>query len=331
MAAPVSEQRRAAELNVLVRKQRSLWRDAWWRLTRNKAAMLGLALILLFCAVAIFAPAIAPYGPTDSFTDNGKRAPTLLEPAILCPAPPTLCWVRAQYTDPRYPLGTDDIGRDILSRLIYSARISMVVGFIPVSLIFLIGVSVGMVAGYAGGWTDNILMRFTDFIYAFPDLLFLILIMATLRNTALGDVLGGLALLFVGLAIVNWVGMARLMRGQVLGLKEKEFFEAARAIGVGPLRIMVRHLFPNALAPIIVAVAFAVPGAILTEAALGYLGIGIKPPTPTWGVMINDGFTVFSATPWAVLSPAICIAIVLLSFTFVGDGLRDALDPRMKT
>jgi oligopeptide transport system permease protein len=174
-------------------------------------------------------------------------------------------------------------------------------------------------------------MRLTDIIYAFPDLLFLVLIMGMLRNTGVGDILGGLFLMFVALAIVNWVGLARLVRGQVLSLKEKEFIEAARAIGVPTRRIMIRHLFPNTLAPIIVSLAFAIPGAILAEATLSFLGIGIKPPTPTWGVMINEGFVVFSQSPWPVLLPAFCISIVMLAFTFLGDGLRDALDPRMKT
>ena len=188
-----------------------------------------------------------------------------------------------------------------------------------------------MLSGYVGGWLDNLLMRFTDIIYAFPDLLFVIIIVATLRGTGLGEILGGLMLIFVGIAIVNWVGLARLVRGQVLALKHREFVEAARAIGASPGRIMLRHLLPNVLAPVIVSIAFAVPGAMLTEATLSFLGIGIRPPTPTWGAMINEGFVVFSTTPWPVLLPALCISAVLLAFTFVGDGLRDALDPRMKT
>jgi oligopeptide transport system permease protein len=187
-----------------------------------------------------------------------------------------------------------------------------------------------LVAGYFGGWIDNVLMRFTDVIYAFPDLLFVIIIMATLRNTWLGDILGGLVLIFVALAVVNWVGLTRLVRGQVLSLKEKEFIEAARATGVPTKRIMLRHLFPNALAPVIVSLAFAIPGAMLAESVLSFIGIGIRPPTATWGVMINEGFGVFAQSPWPVLLPAICISVVMLAFTFLGDGLRDALDPRMK-
>ncbi|MGH2450990.1 MAG: ABC transporter permease [Candidatus Limnocylindria bacterium] len=319
-ATPAGAQARAAELNVPARKQRSLWMDAGHRLLRNRAAMVGLVIVLLAGILAVFAPVIAPHDPTDVRIADGLQAPTLAEPL----------WGAPEYVDARFPLGTDRIGRDNLSRLIWGARISMVVGFVPVALIFLIGVTVGMLAGFHGGWVDQLLMRITDVIYAFPDLLFLIIIMATLRNHPLGELMGGLVLIFVAIALVNWVGMARLVRGQVLSLKEKEFVEAARAIGASQGRIMIRHLFPNALAPVIVAVAFGVPSAILAEATLGFLGIGVRPPTPSWGVMINDGFTVFSATPWPVVLPAVCVSVIMLAFTFLGDGLRDALDPRMK-
>jgi oligopeptide transport system permease protein len=239
-------------------------------------------------------------------------------------------WTGSKFTNANYPLGSDQLGRDILTRLLWSTQISMLVGFVPITIIFLMGVSIGLMAGYLGGWVDQLLMRITDVIYAFPDLLFLFIIMATLRNTAIGDIQGGLLLIFVAIAIVNWVGMARLVRGQVLSLKEREFVEAARAIGAKPKRIMIRHLFPNLLAPVIVSVAFGIPNAMLAEAVLSFYGIGIKPPTPSWGVMINEGFTVFSTTAWPVLLPAICISVVMLAFTFLGDGLRDALDPRMK-
>ena len=308
-------QRRALELNVIARRQRSLWRDAGYRLLRNKAAIVGLVVIALAALLAIFAPLIAPYDPIAQNTKGANADPFFAGTA---------------YVDPHYVLGSDQLGRDILSRLIWSARISMVVGFVPTALVFLIGASLGMVSGYYGRWLDNLLMRFTDIVYAFPDLLFLVIIMATLRNTAFGDFGGGLPLMFAALAVVSWVGLARLVRGQVLSLKEKEFVEAARAIGVPTRRIMVRHLFPNALAPVIVSLAFSIPGAMLAEATLSFLGIGIKPPTATWGVMINEGFIVFSQSPWPVLLPAFCISLVMLAFTFVGDGLRDALDPRMK-
>ncbi len=323
MATITASQRRAADLNLIVRKQRSLWIDAFDRLRRNKAAMAGLFVILLFAVIAIIAPllpqtAAGPFHDPINYFYDGKSGPPLRDP------------IWGQDVDPRFLLGTDQIGRDIMSRLIWSARISMVVGFIPVFIYVLIGGTIGLVAGYNGGWVDNVLMRITDIVYSFPDLLLLIIIMATIRNTPVGDIMGGLFLIFVALAIVNWVGMARLVRGQVLSLREKEFVEAARCIGVGPVRIMLRHLLPNSLAPVIVSIAFSVPIAIFAEAGLSFLGIGIKPPTPSWGVMINEGFAVFAGTPTMVLLPAACIAIVMLSFTFLGDGLRDALDPRMK-
>jgi len=310
---------RASELNVLVRKQRSLWQDAWYRLVRNRAAVVGMIVVVAFMVLAATVPLMTQFGwlkdPLKQDTPNA-----LMEPI----------WAGSKYTLATYPLGSDQLGRDILSRLIWSTQISMLVGFVPVSIIFLVGVSVGLVAGFYGGWTDQILMRITDVVYAFPDLLFLFIIMATLRNTPLGDIQGGLLLIFVAIAIVNWVGMARLVRGQVLALKEREFVEAARAIGAPARRIMTRHLFPNILAPVIVSVAFGIPSAMLAEATLSFFGIGIKPPTPSWGVMINEGFVVFSTTAWPVLLPAVCISIVMLAFTFLGDGLRDALDPRMK-
>ncbi len=310
---------RASELNVLVRKQRSLWQDAWYRLVRNRAAVAGMVVVLLFMLVAVLAPFMTQWGwlkdPLKQDTPN-----SLMEPL----------WTQSKYTHSAYPLGSDQLGRDILARLLWSTQISMLVGFVPVSIIFLMGVSIGLVAGYYGGWIDQFLMRITDVVYAFPDLLFLFIIMATLRNTPVGDIQGGLLLIFVAIAIVNWVGMARLVRGQVLQLKEREFIEAARAIGVPAKRIMIRHLFPNVLAPVIVSVAFGIPSAMLAEAVLSFFGIGIKPPTPSWGVMINEGFVVFSTTAWPVLLPALCISLVMLAFTFLGDGLRDALDPRMK-
>jgi oligopeptide transport system permease protein len=317
MATASTTQERAAELNLLARKQRSLWGDALFRLMRNKAAIAGLVVIAGAFLAAIFAPLLAPYNPILIPQEVSSQ----MEPL----------WTGSKYTDPRYLLGTDFLGRDILSRLLYAARISMVVGFIPTSIVFFIGVTVGMVAGYFGGWLDQLLMRFTDIIYAFPDFLFLLIIVASFRNSPFGKLMDGLALIFVAIAIVGWVGVARLTRGQVLSLKEREFVEAARSVGATPRRLMTKHLFPNALAPLIVTAAFSVPSAILAEATLSFLGVGIIPPTPSWGQMIYEGFPFFSSNPWSVLMPAVCISVVMLAFTFVGDGLRDALDPRMKT
>jgi oligopeptide transport system permease protein len=317
VATASTTQDRAAELNVLARKQRSLWQDAFYRLFRNKAAVVGLIVISGAFLVAIFAPAIAPYNPIQI----NQPVASQMEPQ----------WTGSKFTDPRFLLGTDFLGRDILSRLIYASRISMVVGFVPTAIVFFLGIIVGMSAGFFGGWIDQLLMRFTDIVYAFPDFLFLLIIVASFRASAFGKIMDGLLLIFVAIAIVGWVGVARLTRGQVLSLKEREFVEAARAVGATPGRLMTKHLLPNALAPLIVTAAFAVPSAILGEATLSFLGVGIIPPTPSWGQMINEGFPLFSANPWSVLLPALCISIVMLAFTFVGDGLRDALDPRMKT
>lgn len=317
MATASTTQERAAELNVLARKQRSLWQDALYRLLRNRAAVAGLIVIAAAFLIAIFAETLAPYDPIQIQQPVASQ----MEPQ----------WTGSKYTDPRFLLGTDFLGRDILSRLMYASRISMVVGFIPTAIVFFIGIIVGMSAGFFGGWIDQLLMRFTDIVYAFPDFLFLLIIVASFRASAFGKIMDGLLLIFVAIAIVGWVGVARLTRGQVLSLKEREFVEAARSVGATPGRLMTKHLLPNALAPLIVTLAFAIPSAILGEATLSFLGVGIIPPTPSWGQMINEGFPLFSSNPWSVVLPAMCISIVMLAFTFVGDGLRDALDPRMKT
>jgi ABC-type dipeptide/oligopeptide/nickel transport system permease subunit len=302
----------------ITRPARSLWGDAIRRLMRNKMAVAAVLVILLMVLIAIFAPVIAPH---DTNFMSRETSPggggTRLPPA----------W--APGGNPNYILGTDASGRDMVTRLMFGSQVSLMVGFIPTAIIVTLGLLVGMTAGYAGGRVDNLLMRITDVVYAFPDLLFIIIMISALRGTPLGNAMDGLLVIFVALAVVNWVGMARLVRGQVLSLKEKEFIEAARSIGTPSWRIMVMHLLPNSLAPIIVAATFAVPGQIITEAILSYIGLGIRPPRATWGGMIQDGYSNINAAPHMVWEPATCIALVTLAFTFFGDGLRDALDPRM--
>lgn len=306
-------------------KSHSLGYDAWQRLIRNKASVTGMVVIALFALVAIFAPVLSPHNPIEII--SGQK---YLPPA----------WVKdynGKSGQKENFLGTDTLGRDVLSRVIYGARVSMVVGLVPTSIIVIVGTIVGMIAGYSGGRVDNLLMRLTDIVYAFPDLLFFIIVMVSLRDTFLGEILNGALLLFAALAIVNWVGVARLIRGQVLSLKEKEFIEAARCIGAKDLHIMFKHIFPNSLGPLIVSIAFSIPGAIITEAILGYLGLGLRPSSnpndifiTSWGSLLLEGQGAINAQPYLLLAPAVCVALVVMAFTFLGDGLRDALDPRMR-
>ncbi len=312
---------------LFAREPSSLYKDALHRLLHKGAALVGIAIVFFFLLLAIFAPQLAPHNPLEIFPGNTYRQPM---------------WVYLpndlQHSgDPRFPLGTDTIGRDVLSRVIYGARTSLAVGLIPLVFILLIGISIGLVAGFFGGTVDNVLMRFTDMVYAFPAILFFILLVTALRDTWLGELWNGLVVLFISLALVSWVTIARLMRAEVLMLKEREFVQAAQSIGASSWRIMVKHILPNSLAPIIVAAAFLIPSAILAEAILGYLGIGIRPSTDpnalfltSWGSLLLDGRLALRAQPALLIAPAVCIALVMLAFTLIGDALRDALDPWMK-
>jgi oligopeptide transport system permease protein len=307
------------------RQPRSLWQDAWRRFTRNRGSIAGIIVVGFFLFVAIFAPFLAPHPPQMTYAGQTYRQAMWVN----LPNDP------AHTGTPEFPLGTDTIGRDVLSRVIYGARTSMAVGFIPLPVILLIGMTVGMMAGFFGRHVDNLLMRATDIVYAFPDLLFFIIMITALRDTWIGNLFNGFILLFVSLALVSWTGVARLTRGQVLSVKEKEYVEASTSIGASSSRIMLKHILPNSLTPIIVASAFIVPSAILAEAILGFLGIGIRPstdpnaPFPTsWGSLLLDGKVALSAQPWILIAPLICVALIMLAFTFIGDGLRDALDPR---
>ncbi len=307
----------ALDLAAPPRRQATLWGDAWRRLIRNRMAVVGGILAVLLLLIALLAEvevpytnikfSIAPYSPTKQNYDAITQAP-----------------------GGQYFLGTDALGRDQLSRLIYGARVAVTVGIFTQFVILAIGIPVGAVAGLVGGRVDNLLMRLTDIVYAFPDLLLIILLSTALREHPLKAVWGGLLILFFGIGIANWVGIARLTRGQLLSLKEREYVEAARSVGAGNWHIIWKHLLPNALGPIIVSVTFGIPYAIFTESTLSFLGLGITPPNPSWGSMIQDGYQAIFAYPYLVLYPAMAIGITLLAFTFLGDGLRDALDPRMK-
>ena len=298
---------RRVDLAAPPRRQASLWGDAWRRLIRNRMAVLGGIIVVALLLVALLADVIAPYSPTKQ------------DYAAIFQPPGS-----------RYILGTDNLGRDQLSRLIYGARVAVAVGIFTQFVVLAIGVPIGAVAALAGGRLDNLLMRFTDIVYAFPDLLLIILLSTVLRENPLKNVWGGLLIIFFAIGVVNWVSLARLTRGQLLSLRERDFVEAARALGAGNSHIIRKHLLPNALGPIIVSVTFGIPQAIFTEATLSFLGIGITPPNPSWGSMIQDGYQAIFAYPHLVMFPALAIGITLLAFTFLGDGLRDALDPRMK-
>ena len=276
----------------------SLWRDALRRLLRNRLALLGLVVVAALCLLAVFADFLAPYSYTKTNFSRLNEPPSR-----------------------DYPMGTDQIGRDLLSRMIYGARVSMLVGLGAQVIIVLIGVPIGALSGWFGGRVDLVLMRLVDVMYAFPNLLFVILVMSMLG--------AGLMNIFIAIGLTGWVGIARQTRAQVLAVREKEFVDGARGLGAGFGRLLVRHVLPNSLTPIVVAVTFGIPQAIFTEAALSFIGVGINPPTPSWGQMVGEGQQ-YLRTYWHLcVFPAIAIALTMLSFTFVGDGVRDALDPKL--
>jgi oligopeptide transport system permease protein len=307
------------------RAPRSLWSDARRRLFRNKASVASMIFIGLLTLIGIAAPLLAPHNALEIFPGQTFRQAAWIQLANRPDATGT--W--------EFPLGTDAVGRDVLSRLIFGTRTSLIVGFIPTAIILIVGTAIGLISGYRGGWVDAFLMRFADIVYSFPAFVLFINVMAALRETAIGKFWNGFLVLFVALSLVGWVSEARLIRGQVLSLREKEFIEAARALGIRTPRILFRHILPNSLGPMIISAAFLVPSFIITEAILSYFGIGLRPsidpsaPFPvSWGNMILDGKGAITAQPWLLVAPALAIAFITLSFTFIGDGLRDALDPR---
>jgi peptide/nickel transport system permease protein len=261
--------------------------------------VIGLTLIALFAASAILAPILAPMDPAE-------------QTLVLRLKPPSL----------EHLLGMDQLGRDVLSRLLFGARISLTVGFLVVASAGTIGTLVGLISGYAGGLVDEGLMRLTDIFFAFPPL-----ILAMSIAGALGPSLNNA---MIAIAVVTWPVYARLVRGQVLALKQREFVEAARGVGASTLRILFRHLLPNTLAPILVQASFDMGGAILAAAGLSFIGFGARPPTPEWGVMISEGSKFFSTQPWLSFFPGLAILLTVTAFNLIGDGLRDAFDPRLR-
>lgn len=267
------------------------------RLMQDRLALLGLVIILAVVAVAVFAPYLAPNDPVR--VDLTQRL-----------APPSA----------QYPLGTDHLGRCLLSRLIYGARVSLTTAALALSAITLISIPLGTLAGYCGGWVDNAIMRVVDVLLAFPGLILALVIAGTLGP--------GLLNVMLALSLVWWVGYARVIRGMVLAVKEKEFVLAARACGTSELGIIVRHILPNVLSPVIVLATLDMGKLILAISGLSFLGLGAQPPTPEWGAMLNDGRPYMQVAPQLMIYPGLCIMTVVLAFNLLGDGLRDALDPR---
>ncbi len=285
-------------------EQRSLWRDAARRLLRNRLAVLGLLVVLTLVVVAVFAGQIAPHDPNAQDCGTGALRGSSSE----------------------HPLGTDAVCRDVLSRLIFGARVSLSVGILTQVVVLLIALPIGAIAALSTRLVDNLLMRFTDLTYAFPDLLMIILLSRVLADVAVPG--GSLTVIILAISLVGWVTIARLVRAQMLSLREREYVMAAEAMGASRWRIAVTHLLPNSLGPVIVALSFAVPQAIFAAAALSVIGSGVVPPQASWGGMVEAGYAAVYSVPMLVVYPSVAIALTMMAFTFIGDGLRDALDPR---
>ncbi len=283
-----------------VRPQTSLWGDAWRRLIRNRLALLGLIVVVSFILIALFAPIIAPYGESE-----------VVDPGLIR-HPPSWTW----------PMGLDQNGRDMFSRIVYGARVSLFVGVVAYIIVLLIAIPVGSIAGYFGGWVDNVIMRMVDVVFTIPQVL-LVLMFVNWRGP-------GITNIFLAIGIIGWVTEARLIRGQFLTLREQDYIKASRVAGAKPFYIIGRHLLPNSLTPIIVAATFGVPSAIFTEAAVSFAGVGIRPPQASWGQMVGIASQpqYIRTDPHMLLFPVLAIGLTMLGFTFLGDGLRDALDPK---
>lgn len=300
----------------------SLWKQAFRRLRKNKLALISMWFIVFLFLVALVGPFIIPYSYSQQDYDLVTQSPS---------------WA--------HPMGTDKLGRDILARLVFGARVSLTVGIVVQAVIIIIGVPLGAIAGYFGGWWDTIIMRLVDVLYALPNLLFVVVIMTFLRGQlALGEQktgflaslaafdsrTGGLIGVYIGLGLIGWLTVARIVRAGSMSLKEREFVEAARSAGAEDSRILMRHVLPNTLAPVVVASTLGIPGAILYEAGISFLGLGVIPPMPSWGLMIAEAIPDMRAYPYMLVFPALTLSLTVLAFNFLGDGLRDAVDPWMK-
>lgn len=278
-------------------KGQSLWQDAWARLAKNRLALFGGVVIVFMVFIAVITPWIAPYAYDAQDLDLGAAGPSVAH------------W-----------FGTDTLGRDLLTRIMYGGRISLMVGFLATAVSLIVGVLWGTVAGFFGGRVDAIMMRIVDVLYALPFIIFVILLMVVFGRN--------LTLLFLAIGAVEWLTMARIVRSQVLGLRKQEFVEAAITVGIPKWRIITRHLIPNALGPIIVYTTLTIPGVMLLEAFLSFLGLGVQPPMSSWGLLISGGVEGMEEYPWLLIFPGIALVLTLFSLNFLGDGLRDALDPK---
>jgi oligopeptide transport system permease protein len=280
-----------------IEKGSSLWRDAWIKLCKNHLALAGLGLLIFLCVVSLLTPWIAPYGFEQ-------------QDLLLGATPPSM----------QHWLGTDVFGRDMLTRIMWGGRVSLTVGFIATAVALAIGVVWGAVAGYMGGRVDMVMMRLVDILYALPFMIFIILLMVVFGRSML--------LLFFAIGAVEWLTMARIVRGQVMSLRKQEFVEAAHSLGLPQWTIIRRHIIPNTLGPVIVYTTLTIPSVMLLEAFLSFLGLGIQPPQSSWGLLINYGVETMEEYPWLLIFPGIALSLTLFALNFLGDGLRDALDPR---
>jgi peptide/nickel transport system permease protein len=302
----------ARPINPLTGELRDYYSDPMWKLVlkrfvRHRLAAAGAVMLLLLVIASLLAP-LAPHDPSAINAANRLESPSST-----------------------YWLGTDLLGRDVFARLLHGGRISLTVGILATVVALVVGTSVGALAGYFGGFTDNVLMRIVDVFLSFPSLFVLIVIGSILRNTEYAHLRGGLLPLALIIGILSWMTVARVVRATFLSLREVEFVEAARAMGSGHTRIMFRHIMPGAVGPIIVQGTLQVAYSILTESGLSYLGFGIQPPTPSWGNMLNDAQRFMIRLPWLAIMPGMMIFLTVMAINYVGDGLRDALDPRSKT
>jgi peptide/nickel transport system permease protein len=290
------------------RDAQSMGQLIWRSFRRHKPAMIGSAIVLLFALASIFAPYVTSYDPEETELD------IMLEPPSI-----------------QHLMGTDELGRDLLTRLLYGGRVSLSIGVMAMALAVVVGAVIGGLAGFYGGRIDNVLMRFVDMMLAFPSLFILIILAIALRDLPIealrGTPFASVFSIVLVIAVLSWMQVARLVRASFLSLKEKEFISAARSIGATDLRIMLHHLLPNAMSPIIVAATFRVATSIITESGLSYLGFGVQPPTPTWGNMLKNAQTQMTRAPWTAIFPGLMIFIAVVAINFIGDGLRDALDP----